>query len=242
MSSPGENTEPAAAPAPAESKTTVAPTMGNIIGALMGFKAIRIALTYLSLTITTNFMTQIYMEKVLVNNEAPPTLLNFVWLFMFIDVIINFVLVLVLILLGKLGALGPAKDLYGEYILDYGVCLVCLIPLALIVANVMYSKKYFLYKDDGLRAIRALSDIIFYISIVINLIPFGLMQRLTTQAIAKPGELFDDVVKSAEKVSKLNTLFEKGTTGTNISDVVAILKAAAPVKSSGGGMKIKRGS
>jgi hypothetical protein len=178
--------------------TAPQPTIGNVMGSLMGFKAIRIALTYLSLTIATNFMTQIYMEKVLVNNEAPPSLLNFVWLFMFIDVIINFVLVLVLILLGKLGALGPAKDLYGEYILDYGMCLVFLIPMSLIIASVMYSKKYFLYKDDGLRAIRALSDIIFYISIIVNIIPFGLIQHLIAMAFAKPGALFDDVLNSAK--------------------------------------------
>ena len=231
-------TATAATPALTDSKDTIKPTTGNIIGSLMAFKAIRIALTYLSLTITTNFMTQIYMEKVLVNNEAPPTLLNFVWLFMFIDVIINFVLVLVLILLGKLGALGPAKDLYGEYILDYGVCLLCLIPLCLIVANVMYSKKYFLYKDDGLRAIRALSDIMFYISIIINIIPFGLMQRLTAQAVAKPGDLFDNVIASSEKISKLNELFGKGASGINVSDVERILNAAKPTK--GGGLRVKR--
>ena len=32
----------------------------------------------------------------------------------------------------------------------------------------MYDKKYFLYKDDGLRAIRALSEMIFSISMVIT--------------------------------------------------------------------------
>jgi hypothetical protein len=37
----------------------------------------------------------------------------------------------------------------------------------------MYEKKYFLYKDDGLRAIRALSDLTFSTVLVNTLLPWN---------------------------------------------------------------------
>ena len=36
----------------------------------------------------------------------------------------------------------------------------------------MYNKKYFLYKDDGLRAIRALQELMFRNGALVSLIPF----------------------------------------------------------------------
>jgi len=169
----------------------------------MGFKAIRIALTYLSLTITTNFATQIYMEKVLVNNESPPPLINFVWLFLFVDVIINIVLVLVMVLMGKLGALGPLQNIYSEYLVDYGICMVFTLIFGMITAQVMYNKKYFLYKDDGLRAVRALSEMIFYMSIVINVIPFGIIEKVFFSAVTKPEMSIKDLITASTTLKEL---------------------------------------
>lgn len=158
-------------------------------GVVMGFKVVRIALAYLSLTIATNFMTQIYMEKVLVNNEAPPPLLNFVWLFMFVDVLVNVLFVLVIMLMENFSLFGNAggHQITAAYLMDYGVSLVLLLVLACIVANTMYNKKYFLYKDDGLRSIRALSEIVFNVSIMIHILPYGLLLKLLT------GSSFADV-------------------------------------------------
>jgi len=150
-------------------------------GVVMGFKAIRISLTYLSLAITTNFMTQIYMEKVLVNNETPPPLLNFVWMFMFIDVLVNVLFILVIMLMENFSLFGDdggKHQILQSYAMDYAVSLILLVVLACIVGNTMYNKKYFLYKDDGLRSIRALSEIMFNMSVMIHIIPFGIMVKM----------------------------------------------------------------
>ena len=162
-------------------------------GVVMGFKVVRIALAYLSLTIATNFMTQIYMEKVLVNNEAPPPLLNFVWLFLFIDVLVNVLFVLVIMLMENFSLFGNngGHQISAAYLMDYAVSLGLLLVFACIVANTMYNKKYFLYKDDGLRSIRALSEIIFNMSIMIHILPFGLVLKLLT------GSSFADVPVAA---------------------------------------------
>ena len=162
-------------------------------GVVMGFKVVRIALAYLSLTIATNFMTQIYMEKVLVNNEAPPPLLNFVWLFLFIDVLVNVLFVLVIMLMENFSLFGNngGHQISAAYLMDYAVSVGLLLVFACIVANTMYNKKYFLYKDDGLRSIRALSEIIFNMSIMIHILPFGLVLKLLT------GSSFADVPVAA---------------------------------------------
>lgn len=160
-------------------------------GVVMGFKVIRLALTYLSLTIATNFMTQIYMEKVLVSNETPPPLLNFVWLFLFIDVLVNFLFILVILLMENFGVFGNDggnHQILVAYLMDYVVSLVILTIFACIVGNTMYNKKYFLYKDDGLRSIRALSEIMFNMSIMIHIIPYGLILKLLTgSSLQDPG-------------------------------------------------------
>ena len=39
----------------------------------------------------------------------------------------------------------------------------------------MYDKKYFLYKDDGMRGIRALKEIMFNLSLVFTMVPFNYM-------------------------------------------------------------------
>jgi hypothetical protein len=126
-------------------------------------------------------MTQIYMEKVLVNNETPPPLLNFVWMFMFIDVLVNVLFILVIMLMENFSLFGDdggKHQILQSYAMDYVVSLILLIVLACIVGNTMYNKKYFLYKDDGLRSIRALSEIMFNMSVMIHIIPFGIMVKM----------------------------------------------------------------
>ena len=45
----------------------------------------------------------------------------------------------------------------------------------MIVSNLMYSKKYFLYQDDGLRAIRALNSATLNIGSFLSLLPLFLI-------------------------------------------------------------------
>lgn len=190
-------------------------------GVVMGFKVVRIALAYLSLTIATNFMTQIYMEKVLVNNEAPPPLLNFVWLFLFIDVLVNVLFVLVIMLMENFSLFGNNGDhqISAAYLMDYAVSVGLLLVFACIVANTMYNKKYFLYKDDGLRSIRALSEIIFNMSIMIHILPFGLVLKLLT------GSSFADVPVAAASAAPTASAPEAAPTPAAAPSVVGGQKA-----------------
>ena len=145
---------------------------------LYGFKTIRIATSYISATITSNFMAQVYMDKVLINQENPQNLTNFVLMFCIIDAIIC------ALLLGVFSLSVPLlfssdtlsmKNILPMLIQDYIGFIVLLGISGYIVATVMYNKKYFMYKDDGLRGIRALKDIVFCLSVLNGFVPYNLL-------------------------------------------------------------------
>ena len=55
--------------------------------------------------------------------------------------------------------------------MDTAVVLVNIALFGSIVATVMNNKKFFMYKDDGLRAIRALKEILTYFGMIFCLMP-----------------------------------------------------------------------
>jgi hypothetical protein len=69
---------------------------------------------------------------------------------------------------------------------DYVLYIISIVIHGVIIANVMYSKKYFLYKDDGLRAIRAYTEMLTQISLFNGLIPLNFF---VSGAISMVGEL-----------------------------------------------------
>jgi len=139
---------------------------------MYGFILARIVLLYLSTSITANIMSQIYTERVLINGEEPPVLRNTIFLFIIIDGILNLLLLGIISVIDKFsednlpGTFG--KLFIGQYIITTGIIIV----LSLVISNTMYNKKYFLYKDDGLRAIRALQELMFRNGVLVSLIPF----------------------------------------------------------------------
>jgi len=153
-----------------------------ILGLLFVFKLVKIGLSYAALLIAKNITSQIYSEKVYVKQESPPKLINMLILFLAIEVVFT---VIVMTLLGILivQAMGgfntESKALIGSLAItfsqDYVLYLISMFVHGSILSSVMYSKKYFLYKDDGLRAIRAFSEVLLQYSIVNGLVPLNLM-------------------------------------------------------------------
>ena len=144
--------------------------MNESIPIMYGFILARIVLLYLSTSITANIMSQIYTERVLINGEEPPVLRNTIFLFIIIDSILN------MLLLGVIGLFDNIQDnktdIVPLFIMQYSISTFITVVLSLVISNTMYNKKYFLYKDDGLRAIRALEELMFRIGSLISLIPF----------------------------------------------------------------------
>ena len=123
-------------------------------------------------------MSQIYTERVLINGEEPPVLRNTIFLFIVIDGILNLLLLGVIGLIDKFNKSSEMpNELTKLFIGQYFITTAILIILSLVISNTMYNKKYFLYKDDGLRAIRALQELMFRNGALLSLIPFFIIMN-----------------------------------------------------------------
>ncbi len=162
----------------------------NLTVIIVLFKLMRIAFSYASLIIAKNFTAQIYMEKVLVNGENPPKLMNLIVLGMiveFIMVAIFLSLLYAVVTQFELKVVTENSNIFIDYLIpDYIIGSVMTLLFGYIISNKMHDKKYFLYKDDGLRAIRALSELMFTISTINALIPWNYMVNGLKASLKKP--------------------------------------------------------
>lgn len=153
------------------------------IGLLYVMKIIKLALTYASILIATNYTSQIYTEKVYVKQENPPRLINMLYLFLGIEILMTVIVMTLMILLINFIVSNPnagqsiefnivdVVTLFGQ---DYFMYLITMSIIGSIIATTMYNKKYFLYKEDGMRGIRAYKEMITQLSLTLGVIPFNL--------------------------------------------------------------------
>lgn len=151
----------------------------TVLGVFAVMKVIKLALSFAAITIASNYTSQIYTEKVYVRHENPPPLLNMLFLFLGIEILMTVVTMTTIGLLIKnmmsqgQGA-ADVSIIAVQFAQDYVLYLISMAVHGSIIANIMYSKKYFLYKDDGLRAIRAYTDILTQMSMFNGVIPFNM--------------------------------------------------------------------
>jgi hypothetical protein len=151
------------------------------------FKVLRFAFSYASLLIAKNFTAQIYMEKVLVKGENPPKLTNL----MVLAIVIEFIMVAITMALVyavssqfELNVISNEMNVFIEYLLpDYIISTIMTFIVGYVIATKMHDKKYFLYKDDGLRAIRALGEVMFTISVINIFVPWNYLINGLKQSI-----------------------------------------------------------
>jgi hypothetical protein len=150
---------------------------GTVLGIFAVMKIIKLALSYGALAIATNYTSQIYTEKVYVRQENPPNLVNMLFLFIGIELLMTIVtmsaVAFMLMSSSKFDAnvIGKVALAFSQ---DYVLYMISMLIHGAVVANIMYTKKYFLYKDDGLRGIRAYSQILTQFSVFNGLIPFNM--------------------------------------------------------------------
>jgi hypothetical protein len=158
----------------------------NVFAIFYGVKVLRLIYTYSALLIAKNYTSQIYMEKVLVKGENPPHLSNLLHIFILIEIGIMSIFLLLFYGVDATFKLGFAeKELFSSMLIpDYLISLLFIYVYGKIVSTSMSKKKYFLYKEDGLRAIRAYTELLFSITLVNALIPWNaLMSGIIFQAL-----------------------------------------------------------
>jgi len=142
------------------------------------FKGVNLALAYLSLYLTERLFSELYMKKVYALEKDPPSLHNFLWIFMIIHVCLNvFFVVFMLLLLYMFNKEGKNNFFINgfvikTYIKDLLAIFFVLGIIAMIVASIMQKKRYFRYRTEGLRAIRGYKEILFYSAVVIFILPY----------------------------------------------------------------------
>ena len=146
------------------------------IYAFMGIKIFKLIISYISINIAANYTSQIYIDKVLVNRENPPHPSNMIILYLLIEFCMYVMFIsVVYFALSSFDQIDDDSDLLSFILPDYILsCIISGIVLN-IIGNIIYSRKYFLYKDDGLSGIRAFKDIMIQYSFLNNLLPYNFM-------------------------------------------------------------------
>jgi len=139
-------------------------------------KALRIGFAYLAAYLTTKVFSPMYEEKVYDKKENPPSLLQYLFLFFAFDACFNVFILIVLYLLKFIfsnddNAFVIDNYLFKKYAIDYISGMVIILTIGSLVGSVITQKKYFKYKYEGLRAIRAYQTILFYMAMIIIILP-----------------------------------------------------------------------
>ena len=143
-------------------------------------KALRILFAYVALFLTTRMFVPIYEDIVYDAKKDPPGLWRFMLIYLAFDVSLNVFLLVLLFLLKYLfktddNTFIVDSALIGNFLLDYVVGMFMTMVIGVLVGRVIIMKKYFKYKYEGVRAIRAFESIVFWIAVVNILIPYYLI-------------------------------------------------------------------
>jgi hypothetical protein len=147
---------------------------------IYALKGLRILFAYIALFLATRIFVPMYEDTVYDAKKDPPELWRYILIFVGFDFSLN---VFLLVLLYLVKYLFKNEDntfiidgyLVNNHIFDYGFSMVCVVIVGVLISKVITQKKYFKYKYEGMRAIRAFEEIMFRVSVVGHLIPFYML-------------------------------------------------------------------
>lgn len=140
-------------------------------------KVVRLLSAWYALRVAGKYFQKMYDSQVYKYENDPPSLWNFIGIFILVDVIIN------ALLLGTIFGINIfLSDSNGDTLidgivlkaitLDYVMVMTMVIIISGIIGYVIKNKKYFRYKYEGDRGIRAMQKMIMNVYFVIVLVPF----------------------------------------------------------------------
>jgi len=140
-------------------------------------KGLRIMFMYTALFLATRIFVPLYEVAVYDSKTAPPPLWKYLLIFLGFDIAFNVFLMMALYLLMYIfsspdNTFPINKYLFIKYMTDYAMSMVLTLVLSYLVSGVIVNKKYFKYKYEGARAIRAFETVVFKIGAVMTLLPF----------------------------------------------------------------------
>lgn len=143
-------------------------------------KSIRVFFIYASLIITVKIFQGMYLKQVYAQGKEPPNILYMLLIFIGIDFFMNLFLMLTLLLVYYLFKTHSNMFIVDSYLLkkqmvDYILVTFVNACIAALIGNMIMKKKYFKYKYEGPRGIRAFQEVIFQINSLLMTIPFFLL-------------------------------------------------------------------
>ena len=147
---------------------------------IYGTKVLRIGLTYAAINSAIKMFSTYYSERVYQNNKSPPSLTVFVGMVIAFDAAFNAVFLAGCLLLKYLFKRSSNdffidEFFFKKYLIDYVVSTALFALAGSLVGSVMANKKYFRWKYEGLKAVRAFGTIMTDISIITAMIPSFLL-------------------------------------------------------------------
>jgi hypothetical protein len=139
-------------------------------------KGLRFAIAWYALRVAGKYFQKMYDARVYAYEQDPPSVWKFIGIFVMVDIVINAVIFGILLIANMVlsDTTAPIIEtvVMKAIYIDYAIVTIVVLVLAGIVGNVVKNKKYFRYKYEGDRGIRAMQTMIMNIYGVIILLPF----------------------------------------------------------------------
>lgn len=141
------------------------------------FKVMRVASAWISAFMAAKIHQDKYIDAVFMKKGDPPPLTGmlqtFIMLHIFFSAVVYLVVSVLAFLVMREDRAGLLKRSWPAG-LDFGCEIVATSVMAAVFAIVMTKKKYFSYRYEGLRAIRAFREILVVVTAVNGLTPYFL--------------------------------------------------------------------
>lgn len=159
------------------SKLPIDAFLGTTTLMMYALKALRIVTAWASLRVASKFFGHLYNKRVYNELKDPPNIALLVLIFVGIDAALQIVIVGVLYALkymfkGVDNTFPIDNYLLKQWVVDYGIVTFITMVIALIIGAIVQSKKYFRFKYEGDRGIRAFESMILYVLCIVNIVPF----------------------------------------------------------------------
>jgi hypothetical protein len=143
-------------------------------------KILRIISFRFSMNMATNIFLQKYESIVYDKKQTPPSLISYMFMFLAFDLFFNVFLLVSLGLCGFLfktdnNAFPIDKYLFTKFGFDYVISTTVILLIGMLVGKIVKDKKYFRYKTEGERGIRAFEEIMKSIASIITALPLFLV-------------------------------------------------------------------
>ena len=144
---------------------------------IYALKILRFFIAWYALRVASKMFQRMYEGKVYARDEQPPHPITFICMFLGIDLAVNLIIGVVLIfakhLFKTLNNEFPIdRHLLAVWAGDYAITTAAVFVLVFIIGQVIRKKKYFRYKYEGDRGIRALQEMALRVYMIMLFIPF----------------------------------------------------------------------